>query len=270
MRTFPHLLSCLALLILTGCAIPVGRELTAGYKYSGDALEFLDLPGTTRNETVASLGPANWESTEARVLLYRWETSLKWHADPVKFEDRYKNRVIIEADDYYTNEANWGLFIAYDDKGLITQHAIRRFGKGDLENVCLNWVRDGKLTLTFGSAISGKLKRNPLYRPFQIVLTAGTNAATIPSNKDLSQDKFSIGMESSQGRKIAELIATEQPWAWEGPQPGPSANGLIFSGNFQKHTWKHVSNQPDPGFESFVARLRGILTADGMTPLARE
>jgi hypothetical protein len=57
MRVWPTAMVCLLAPLQAGCLIiPLPNKVTAGYKNSPEALEFLKLPGTMRKETIASLG----------------------------------------------------------------------------------------------------------------------------------------------------------------------------------------------------------------------
>lgn len=70
---------CLWMLVPTGCVVvPLPNETTKGRKDPAEALEFLDLPGTTRRETIASLGPPSYESPTNRVLVYVWEETPRY------------------------------------------------------------------------------------------------------------------------------------------------------------------------------------------------
>jgi hypothetical protein len=128
---------CFFILLLNGCIFPEGYKVTAGREYSDDATAFLDLPGATRAETIASLGAPTWESTDARVLLYVWEKSFKWKFNPpsdvndVHFGDHTWHA--------RTAARRWGLFIAYDDKGLVSAHAVSEIGEKTLEEDCFKW-----------------------------------------------------------------------------------------------------------------------------------
>jgi hypothetical protein len=70
--------SIVAAMSLTGCVCPGGPTVVAGHKYSRAEMSFLRLPGTWREEAIATLGPPVWESRQSRILLYVWTTSMHW------------------------------------------------------------------------------------------------------------------------------------------------------------------------------------------------
>jgi hypothetical protein len=127
---------------LGGCAdanvgtplIPVRTHVTAGHKYSPEALEFLDDPTTTREEVIATLGPPLLESKKSRVLLYTWETTLRFTA--LRFYDAYNNPTGSVGTD---SLRDWGLFIAYSQDQSVCAHEILRIGTSDLKKACADW-----------------------------------------------------------------------------------------------------------------------------------
>ena len=154
---------CLLLLFLTGCITPNGTKVVEGVKFPREAVAFLDFPDATREETIATLGPPSWESTNSRVLLYTYATSLAWNisvpdsfsiedskTDETRDKDKEKDKdkrpdntiVIDDARSFQeqTHLKRWGLFIAYNEKGLITGHDISPVGNGLLEGECKKWV----------------------------------------------------------------------------------------------------------------------------------
>lgn len=112
----------------TGCVIPEETKVTGGHKYSKGSLAFLDLPGTTREEVIASLGPPLLESRDSRTLLYAWETTSRW--------------VSVYPEAHFRHPREWGLFIAYDERGFVSAHEVRRVGVDTLEEACSEWSHD--------------------------------------------------------------------------------------------------------------------------------
>ena len=126
----------LATIFMNGCLlIPEGRKTISGHRYSKEATSFLDIPGTTREETIASLGLPSWESGESKVLLYTWESSQEWLFVPAE------NNLDIHQSEADVKEQHWALLIAYDERGIVRAHAVRRLGKGSTEEVCAKSFR---------------------------------------------------------------------------------------------------------------------------------
>jgi hypothetical protein len=119
--------------------MPLGTKTTSGHTYLHETLAFLDLPGTTRNEVVATLGPPAYESESTRTLLYVWERTFRWSVSrpeqigPVHLTWEHNPEVIAG------KQRLWGLFIAYDEQGLVCAHEIRTFGAPRLEEACVSW-----------------------------------------------------------------------------------------------------------------------------------
>ena len=136
MRSIPTLFIFSLLLVSDECLlIPKGRKVNSGHEYSKEAIAFLDSRGVTRAETIANLGLPSWESTSSRVLLYAWHSSEKWLFLPVD------NNLGIHKSVAEAREERWVLLIAYDEQGLVSSHALRRIGKGTLEEACSEWSR---------------------------------------------------------------------------------------------------------------------------------
>jgi hypothetical protein len=145
MRVFLQLLACALILSICGCVIPLRlrSRTTAGVKYSAQALAFLDLPGTTREDVIASLGPPLLESKETRTLVYEWERTERHalivmvpHEVAPLFEDAHGS---------VTDGAShqWALLVAYDTRGFVSAHEVRQLGTGTrtLEEECSDWYR---------------------------------------------------------------------------------------------------------------------------------
>ena len=131
------LVLCGLLLALTGCLIPVGTKVTGGYHYSKEALAFLDQPGTTRAEVVATLGPPLLESSSTRTLVYAWQEIPKYLFLPsVKASgtpDGMHVNMIKGSPD------QWALFIALDEQGIVLAHEDRYVATRSLEQECHAW-----------------------------------------------------------------------------------------------------------------------------------
>lgn len=114
----------------------------------------------------------------------------------------------------------------------------------------------GELSLDVGGALSKEFKRDLKYHALKVSLVAGTNSASVQLGKDLAADKFVVGVESTQGKAILQILDAEQPWRWEGLKAVPFANALYFNGNVSGKAWKYVSVYPDSKLESLLVRLR--------------
>lgn len=138
MRVLTLIGPCVIAMAFCGCLIPEGRRVVSGHEYSSEAIAFLDAPGATRQETIATLGLPSWESKDSKVLLYLWDSALKWRFVP---PENWSKLGIGESESE-TKEERWALLIAYDDAGTVTAHAVRRIGKVALEDACVSWSRE--------------------------------------------------------------------------------------------------------------------------------
>ena len=121
----------LLLVGLNGCIIPLGHKTTLGHKPAQEALAFLDLPVTSRDDVLSSLGQPFWESAELRIMLYVWETSLEWYVHPPKpFEPGKEN----------SHTKRWGLFISYSERGIVSAHEVRGIDALSPEKACVEWL----------------------------------------------------------------------------------------------------------------------------------
>jgi len=68
-----------------GCGVFYREKVTAGYRYSKEAIGFLGQPGTTREDVIASFGPPLIDSTDG-VLAYEWEVTRKVLVPTVDFD----------------------------------------------------------------------------------------------------------------------------------------------------------------------------------------
>jgi hypothetical protein len=151
MKTAHGLLLCL--LALSGCKyvdvetplVPFKSDTTGGHKYTSEAIAFLNTPEATREEVIATFGPAIVESSAAKVLLYTWQVT----SSVVPFQIVSKDRdpaTGVETTTPLNPKApgtvqQWGLFIAYNDRGKIVAHEVTRTGASGLEEACIKWQR---------------------------------------------------------------------------------------------------------------------------------
>lgn len=143
------------MVILCGCRyfdieipiIPIKADITAGHKYSGDAIKFLDAPDATRKEVIATLGPPLINSRESRVLLYTWQRTLRIVPLQLVLKDRDRFTGVATTTPVGSQTAvgstvqYWGLFIAYNDDEFVCAHEVRRIGTSGLEDECVTWRR---------------------------------------------------------------------------------------------------------------------------------
>jgi hypothetical protein len=116
----------MAMVLSAGCIYP-HKVTLAGPILSKDALAFLDLKDATRAETVATLGSPNCESTNARVLLYFSQTAIHWSGMNVEpnFPDHPEHLTPVRVSEDH-DEKLWALFVAYNEEGLVTSHAVQK------------------------------------------------------------------------------------------------------------------------------------------------
>jgi hypothetical protein len=137
LRTVLVISLCPFLLSLTGCIVPLPDKVSQGHRYSAEALAFLDTPGVTRAEVLASLGTPLLEH-ESRTLLYQWEqTPRVLISVPTLMHGHTEIRTKVYED--YADM--YGLFIAYDARGLIEGHEVRKIRRPTLEEACVAWEK---------------------------------------------------------------------------------------------------------------------------------
>ena len=124
-------------LSLAGCIVPLPDKVTQGHKYSTEALAFLDEPGTTRQEVVASLGVPLLEH-ESRTLLYPWEQTPRYLTSVPTLMHGH-NELRTKVNEGYAEM--YGLFIAYDARGLVEAHEVRKIRRRTLEEACVAWQK---------------------------------------------------------------------------------------------------------------------------------
>jgi hypothetical protein len=126
------LISLFLVMICTGGCIPLSTQVSEGHQYTKEEIAFLDLPKTTRGEVLSTLGEPLLEVADSGVLLYVWQTTPRFQTPTLstKHEDA---GVVKKA------PIEWGLFIAYDERGYVTAHEVRKVGTVALEQNCVDW-----------------------------------------------------------------------------------------------------------------------------------
>jgi hypothetical protein len=154
------LLLCPVLLFAAGCVMPMPPK-TTGPVFSRDALAFLNLPGTTRGDVVASLGTPLIEVQNPGVLVYVSDTTRRswdfipiilpdladWGDDSFPTFDHERNPPLpVTVDAYHgvdegpTTEK--ALFVAYDEHGHVFAHKICGVNRATLLSASVQWRRD--------------------------------------------------------------------------------------------------------------------------------
>jgi hypothetical protein len=113
-------LAFLGMLSISRCVIPLGSKVTAGHRYCADELAFLDLRGTTRDEVIASLGPPLLESQDTQTLVYEWEQTSRWRFVPPDHIGEVP--LGTHPSVLHGSPQQWGLFFAYDARGVVFAH----------------------------------------------------------------------------------------------------------------------------------------------------
>jgi hypothetical protein len=121
-----------------GCVVPLPSKVSGGHKYSKEEIAFLDLPNTTREEVLSTLGEPLVEVPPG-VLLYAWETTRRVQVTPLVPEEM--GGVHLDAHPTVANgdPREWGLFVAYDERGYVTAHEVRRIGTAGFTQACVEW-----------------------------------------------------------------------------------------------------------------------------------
>jgi hypothetical protein len=139
---FLTLLSLLPVLGGVGCialGVPTGKETVSGPNHSNEALAFLDLPGTTREEALSSLGPPTLEFHDSRVLAYVCQSGTKWLGAVVVSDPIITHTATGAVGQGVSNGAQWVLLVAYDQNGLVYAHKVSRLGNHSLQDECIEW-----------------------------------------------------------------------------------------------------------------------------------
>ena len=117
-----------------GCVVPLPSKVTGGHRYSKEEIAFLDLPDTTREEVLSTLGEPLVEVPPG-VLLYAWETTRRTEVvPPEEIGGVHLEPTIANGD-----PREWGLFIAYDERGYVTAHEVRKIGTAEFTRACVEW-----------------------------------------------------------------------------------------------------------------------------------
>jgi hypothetical protein len=129
---------CLVMLWVSGCVVPEPLKVTAGHEFPKEGLAFLDLPNTTRQEVLSTLGDPLLDVPGPGVFLYTWETTRSYDVsvlpDEIGHLKMHPSPIVVDA-----NPRRWGLFIAYDERGYVTAHEIRKIGPTGLAQACIDW-----------------------------------------------------------------------------------------------------------------------------------
>jgi hypothetical protein len=120
-----------------GCVVPLPSKVTAGHKYSKQEIAFLDLPNSTRAEVLSTLGEPLVEIGSPGVLLYTWEKTTRVKVYPP--DDIGGVHLDAHPSTIKGDPQEWGLFIAYDERGYVTAHEVRRIGTTELTEACVQW-----------------------------------------------------------------------------------------------------------------------------------
>lgn len=126
--------ACVVVFCAVGCVVPLPSKVTSGHRFSKEEIAFLDLPNTTREEVVSTLGEPLVDVPPG-VLLYSWETTRRTEVvPPEEIGGVHLHPSIVNGD-----PREWGLFIAYDEGGYVTAHEVRRIGTAEFTRACVEW-----------------------------------------------------------------------------------------------------------------------------------
>lgn len=127
---------CLFLIGTTGCIIPLPSKTTSKYRYTREETAFLDLPHTTREDVVSSLGLPSAEVHSPAALLYTWQTEGQFFYIPPPAPAVFDSHSSVEG----TKLRNWGLFIGFDQNGFVSTHEVRELGNQYPQSACEKWA----------------------------------------------------------------------------------------------------------------------------------
>ncbi len=142
-RKILALLAALPLLASAGCvgvAVPLGKETVSGPNYSKEALAFLDVPGTTREEALSYLGTPTLESPDSRILAYVCQSGTRWAGAGV-VDNPITHQGSAGAGQIVAEGAVRILLIAYDENGHVYAHKVSELGDHSLQEECDAWYR---------------------------------------------------------------------------------------------------------------------------------
>lgn len=129
---------CLLTFCAVGCVVPLPSTVTSGHRYSKQEIAFLDLPGTTREEVLSTLGEPVMEVPGSGVLLYVWKKTPR--AEFIPPDQVGKVHLDTHSSTIEGEPQQWGLFIAYDERGYVTAHETRKFdGTAGFSQACIGW-----------------------------------------------------------------------------------------------------------------------------------
>lgn len=139
-----HLFSVVAMVLILvngGCVIPLGSRLTAGQEFSKETIAFLDLPGTTRNEVIATLGLPIVDSQETRMLVYVKEKTQRYAVTTPEEVQIGEVQIPLGGREIEFNgpSTSWALLIAYDERGIVCAHEVRKMELRSLETQSSKW-----------------------------------------------------------------------------------------------------------------------------------
>jgi hypothetical protein len=126
----------LLVICTSGCVIPLPSKTISQHRYTGEEIAFLDLPRTTREDVVSSLGLPSAEVHNPAALLYTWETEGEFYYIPPPAPGFLDSHSSVEG----TKEHYWGLFIAFDQNGWVSAHEVRKLGDQDPQKACEKWA----------------------------------------------------------------------------------------------------------------------------------
>lgn len=129
-------LCALSVLICSGCLIvPLpDRHTYLGPLLSRESLAFLDLPDTTRNDVLSSLGEPWIEVKEPGTLIYISGMKPTFLVVPAVDSHRLAKVEGLEADEM-------ALFVAYDAQNHVFAHHVQDGGEYELRAAALAWRR---------------------------------------------------------------------------------------------------------------------------------
>lgn len=139
-KVFPTTFTGFVATLMTGSLmVPTKRVVKYGKEVSPRHVAFLRQLGATVDSAIAKLGMATWMSSDRRAITYSWATGLEWSL--VFISPAVGGSGIAPVFDSDGSER--ALFMAFDEHGVITRHALRRIsGKTEnetLDSGCRKW-----------------------------------------------------------------------------------------------------------------------------------
>jgi len=136
-------ISCLLVLTVSGCTIPLGSEVSLGPPISGDSLAFLGQAGTTRADVLTLLGEPLIEIKNPGALAYVSEMTYQYLNFNMPIPLPYCSTPITTSVDNEPGK-EYVLFIAYDEHEYVFAHQIRVLKSEDLKSACMRWRLEAK------------------------------------------------------------------------------------------------------------------------------